>query len=201
MSKIGVDISATHMRLAWKGEVGEYSGKKRIHYATSTFQDLKPIIEEVQETGATTAFATGINKEQDHLLEPLAVYRLAGDRIENEIRIQAYGVRRLLKMMGKQDVKNFLLVSTGDKTSFVVVENNVVQRIAFLSSKTESPIPEIIILGKMSLTEHKQPIVFIGSMIAKSVEIEKLLEKEFETAIFPPHADFAGVLGALFYGK
>jgi pantothenate kinase len=286
MSKAGVDLGSTLIKFAWE-ETGS-NGKTIIRFATTANKGIKSIIKRLVNAGVTTLFATGINKWKEFVLKPLTAMRLGGDPIENEIRIQAHGARKLLKMTGKSEIKEFLLVSIGTGVSYTTVGPNQIKRFPFgngigggfvsgilalagISPKILADPGAIIgaksldlqvknlivetkgtftgeliiahfgramglgnsediiksalncvatnivrdILKQDMMTEEFRPprhIVFIGSTVARCVLLENMLEKYFSAlsknmpnwnhiAIFPPHADFAGALGALLYGR
>jgi pantothenate kinase len=286
MCKAGVDLGSTLIKFAWE-EIGG-NGKNRIRFASTANRKVSQIVKDLTSVGVTSAFGTGINRTKDKILEPIAVLWLGGDPIENEIRVQADGARKLLEMMGKsEEVKEFLLVSVGTGISYTTVYRNSIRRFPYgngigggfvggilaiagiptrnindpgatggarsldlkvkdIITDTEGTFtgelivshfgsavglgfPENIIQSalncvatnivrdilKQDMMEKFKPpkhVVFIGSTIARCVVLENMLEKYFANlsknmpnwnheAIFPPHADFAGALGALMYGR
>lgn len=209
MPNIGIDTSHGQIRFVWEGrQVGRCSGKKKIYYATPTPKvSLRDIIRRIKRTGGTSAFVTGDSKEYDILLNPLTVCRLGGDLNENNIRMQLYGTYRLLEMMGHSDIQDFILISIDKRISYTVVEKKEIKR--HFSHSRPGGCNRLLIFQRIIsdisefLTKKDSPrhLVFVGSVVAKCIAVENFLEGHFRNAIFPPHAEYAGALGALFYGR
>lgn len=137
--KAGIDFGTTLTKVAWRKADGTYgfdSTGRQDDSACWSEDDVATPRELVTATlsreGVTRLRATGIG---ERWLKGFAIAETEGDPIEDEIRLQADGVRHLLgscggmKTYGRPD--SFLLVSVGTGVSYTRVVQEKVERFPY----------------------------------------------------------------------
>ncbi len=120
----GVDFGSSLTKAVWN-EHGFHQ------YSSTADCPLKKIAYSMAQANVTQINVAGIGYTSERVKE-FAVYGMKvktfeGDPIQNEIRLQAQGVRQLLGV--KYQGKEFLLVSVGTGTSYTIVKENNFSRL------------------------------------------------------------------------
>ena len=121
--KAGIDFGASLVKSVWM-KSNEY---KFYSTADSTLEEIKYHME---TDGISTINIGGIryNKNLENELKNFKINKLEGNVIENEIKIQSKGVKKLLENELYKE-KDFLLVSVGTGTSYTMVSENKITRL------------------------------------------------------------------------
>jgi len=114
--KAGVDIGSSLVKAVWIKE----EGYKLFSTADTP---LEEIAQELKEDGIKRINVVGIGSHADYFKD-FDIKTTEGDKIENEVRLQARGVK---KMLENPDI-SFLLVSIGTGTSYTLVKGEKVIR-------------------------------------------------------------------------
>ncbi|MBI2665395.1 hypothetical protein HYX12_02115 [Candidatus Woesearchaeota archaeon] len=113
--KAGVDVGTSLVKVAWINDG---------HFRFSSTADVKleEITRQLSADGVRRIHLAGIGYSDDRAkyFKDFEVRTAEGDPIENEVRLQAEGTRRLLQDSGYQG-DSFLVVSIGTGTSYTLV--------------------------------------------------------------------------------
>ena len=137
-TRAGIDFGTTLTKVAWLEDDGTY----RFLSTAGPFEvidDWKPandpppherVGDMLWREGITRAHAIGIGPRR---FDRISLIEFAGDPIENEIRLQSDGARRLLALEG-QSLNSFLLVSVGTGVSYTRVVDGKAERFPYGSA-------------------------------------------------------------------
>lgn len=137
--KAGIDFGTTLTKVAWRNADGTYGFHSTateddegfVDDVECTPRDL--LVANLQREGVTRLRATGIG---ERWLKGFAVEEASGDSIEDEIRLQADGVKPLLGVCGgmtrmSPPPESFLLVSVGTGVSYTRVVGATAERFPY----------------------------------------------------------------------
>ncbi len=113
--KAGVDFGTSLAKAAWMNN-GEFS------FSSTADAELKDIARQLSHDGVRKVHLAGIGYSDDlaGYFNDFEIKTAEGDPIENEVRLQAEGTRRLLEDNGYKG-DSFLVVSIGTGTSYALV--------------------------------------------------------------------------------
>ncbi|MBI2056179.1 MAG: hypothetical protein HYT37_02270 [Candidatus Sungbacteria bacterium] len=126
MIRVGIDCGTTLIKFVWRDDrQGGYN------FATSgSDRELKAVIKKLQGLGVTQANSLGIGSHP--CLDAFELIRMRGNPIALELYVQALGAKRLLTLYNKKfSASEFVLVSIGTGTSYVVLGANGFQNYPF----------------------------------------------------------------------
>lgn len=123
--KVGIDSGTTLTKFAIQTPDGKYS-----FVTTHEKKETENYVDQLVFQGISRANFIGIGEKKG--LDKLRLIRKDGDPIDNELRIQADGAKRLLKLNGQTlDKSEFFLASIGTGTSYVIVRENGIEKLQF----------------------------------------------------------------------
>src|SRR3989338_2106270 len=116
--KCGVDFGSSLTKVVWNNELG-------FQYKSTADTSLDSILAQMKTDLIINANVAGIGKKDQ--LHGLIVKSLEGDSIENELKLQAEGVRRIIPSLPNK----FLIVPIGTGTSYSLIEDNKLKRFPY----------------------------------------------------------------------
>ncbi|MEK7640541.1 MAG: hypothetical protein AAB389_00900 [Patescibacteria group bacterium] len=124
MIRVGIDSGTTLTKFCW---LDMETGKYRFRTEEDKVGILNAVLQ-VERLGAESANLLGIGSRPG--LDSLKLIRKEGDPIDNELRIQGDGARRVLALSGQNfSDKSFFLVSIGTGTSYVIVHPDGIDKL------------------------------------------------------------------------
>ncbi len=123
--KAGVDLGSTSLKVVY-----DDGGLK---FLSSHEISVDDIVRSMKTAGVTEVKAAGIG--DGSILSDFKVKRNRWDPVANEVKLQALGVKKFLKMQGKS-LDKFLLVSVGSGTSYTLVEGGKIEYLDFMGNSS-----------------------------------------------------------------
>lgn len=120
MKHAGVDKGSSLTKVAFKDNDGNWI------FLSTADHHPSAIARELANRGITELNVCGINR-LDPTFQDFKINCLPGNPIDNEIKLQANGVREMLRDAG-YNIKKFLLVSVGTGTSYTFVQEKTATR-------------------------------------------------------------------------